>query len=188
LQVGFIPLRKPGKLPHQVSSVSYDLEYGSAALEMHVDAIEEGPWPKFQRVTGTNTELAGTCLCSISPNMGRGPDVCEIPWFLAELKTGDLALSVSAESWKAASASELLWEAWENEFTVYHRQTGETHILNALPAEIVHLLGETSMTTSELANELAVRCEVEETPEWSAKVTTVLENLYRLSLVEKASR
>ena len=41
LQVGFIPLRKPGKLPHQVSSVSYDLEYGSAALEMHVDAIEE---------------------------------------------------------------------------------------------------------------------------------------------------
>lgn len=42
LGVGFIPLRKPGKLPYEVASVSYDLEYGSAALEMHVDAIESG--------------------------------------------------------------------------------------------------------------------------------------------------
>ena len=42
LEVGFIPLRKPGKLPHEVSSVSYDLEYGAAALEMHIDAIEPG--------------------------------------------------------------------------------------------------------------------------------------------------
>ena len=33
LGVGFIPLRKPGKLPYDVQSVSYDLEYGSAALE-----------------------------------------------------------------------------------------------------------------------------------------------------------
>ena len=42
LDVGFIPLRKPGKLPYEVSSVSYDLEYGSAALEMHIDAIGAG--------------------------------------------------------------------------------------------------------------------------------------------------
>jgi adenine phosphoribosyltransferase len=36
----FIPLRKPGKLPYDVQSVSYDLEYGSAALEAHIDALE----------------------------------------------------------------------------------------------------------------------------------------------------
>lgn len=36
----FIPLRKPGKLPYDVQSVSYDLEYGSAALEAHIDAFE----------------------------------------------------------------------------------------------------------------------------------------------------
>ncbi|MGH8557630.1 MAG: adenine phosphoribosyltransferase [Methylococcales bacterium] len=40
LGVGFIPLRKPGKLPYNVHSVSYDLEYGSAALEVHIDAVE----------------------------------------------------------------------------------------------------------------------------------------------------
>jgi adenine phosphoribosyltransferase len=36
----FIPLRKPGKLPYDVQSVSYDLEYGSAVLEAHIDAFE----------------------------------------------------------------------------------------------------------------------------------------------------
>lgn len=42
LGVGFIPLRKPGKLPYNVHSISYDLEYGSAALEVHIDALEAG--------------------------------------------------------------------------------------------------------------------------------------------------
>lgn len=42
LGVGFIPLRKPGKLPYEVQSASYDLEYGSATLEVHVDAMAPG--------------------------------------------------------------------------------------------------------------------------------------------------
>jgi len=42
LGVGFIPLRKPGKLPYDVQSISYDLEYGSAALEIHIDALGSG--------------------------------------------------------------------------------------------------------------------------------------------------
>ena len=42
LGVGFIPLRKPGKLPYDVQSASYDLEYGSAALEVHTDAVNPG--------------------------------------------------------------------------------------------------------------------------------------------------
>lgn len=40
LGVGFVPLRKPGKLPYEVHSVSYDLEYGSATLEAHIDAFD----------------------------------------------------------------------------------------------------------------------------------------------------
>ncbi|MGD0958710.1 MAG: adenine phosphoribosyltransferase [Methylomonas sp.] len=42
LRIPFIPLRKPGKLPYDVQSVSYDLEYGSAALEIHIDAVDKG--------------------------------------------------------------------------------------------------------------------------------------------------
>jgi adenine phosphoribosyltransferase len=40
LGIPFIPLRKPGKLPYDVQTVSYDLEYGSAELEVHIDAVD----------------------------------------------------------------------------------------------------------------------------------------------------
>ena len=42
LGVGFVPVRKLGKLPADVVSVEYDLEDGSATLEMHKDAIKPG--------------------------------------------------------------------------------------------------------------------------------------------------
>ncbi len=42
LGAGFVPVRKLGKLPSEVVSVEYDLEYGSATLEMHKDAIQPG--------------------------------------------------------------------------------------------------------------------------------------------------
>lgn len=42
LGVGFIPIRKPGKLPSKTERISYDLEYGKDSLEIHVDAVEPG--------------------------------------------------------------------------------------------------------------------------------------------------
>ncbi len=39
LGIGFVPLRKPGKLPYDVHSISYELEYGAEKLEVHVDAL-----------------------------------------------------------------------------------------------------------------------------------------------------
>src|SRR5690606_4030576 len=42
LGVGFVPMRKPGKLPYDVQSIRYDLEYGSAELQVHIDAFEPG--------------------------------------------------------------------------------------------------------------------------------------------------
>jgi adenine phosphoribosyltransferase len=42
LGVGFIPVRKPKKLPAEKVSVSYELEYGTDSLEMHTDAVGEG--------------------------------------------------------------------------------------------------------------------------------------------------
>lgn len=41
LGIPFVPLRKPGKLPYDVQSVSYDLEYGSAELQVHIDAFDK---------------------------------------------------------------------------------------------------------------------------------------------------
>lgn len=53
LGVGFVPIRKAGKLPAETVSVSYDLEYGSATMEMHADAVSSG-----QRVLVVDDVLA----------------------------------------------------------------------------------------------------------------------------------
>jgi len=42
LNCGFVPARKPGKLPAETISESYSLEYGKNTLELHIDAISEG--------------------------------------------------------------------------------------------------------------------------------------------------
>ncbi|MGJ0507130.1 MAG: adenine phosphoribosyltransferase [Methylocystis sp.] len=42
LSSGFIPIRKKGKLPHETVSISYELEYGTDEMEMHVDAVQPG--------------------------------------------------------------------------------------------------------------------------------------------------
>jgi adenine phosphoribosyltransferase len=42
LGVGFVPARKPGKLPHETIAAEYILEYGVDALEMHADALADG--------------------------------------------------------------------------------------------------------------------------------------------------
>ena len=42
LGVGFVPVRKPGKLPHETIGQDYELEYGTDRIEMHTDAIAPG--------------------------------------------------------------------------------------------------------------------------------------------------
>ena len=57
LNAGFVPVRKPDKLPAETARVTYDLEYGTDALEIHLDAIEPGQnvsswmtcWPPAER-------------------------------------------------------------------------------------------------------------------------------------------
>ncbi len=42
LSAGFVPIRKPGKLPYKTRKVTYDLEYGTDSMEIHDDAIPKG--------------------------------------------------------------------------------------------------------------------------------------------------
>jgi len=69
LSVGFVPIRKPNKLPRQVESMSYELEYGSDTLEIHTDAIDKG-----QRVLMVDDLLAtgGTlkACCDLVDKLG----------------------------------------------------------------------------------------------------------------------
>ena len=81
LGAGVIMVRKPGKLPYECSSLSYDLEYGSATLEIHKDALKKG-----DRVIIADDVLAtgGTALATISLAEGFGAEVADSV-FLAEL-------------------------------------------------------------------------------------------------------
>lgn len=85
LGIGFVPLRKPGKLPYDVQSASYDLEYGSASLEVHIDALEKG-----DRVLLVDDLMAtgGTAAasCELIESLGAEVAGCAFVIELDELK------------------------------------------------------------------------------------------------------
>ena len=72
LAAGFVPLRKKGKLPHKTVSVEYALEYGSDAMEMHMDAIVRG-----ERVMLVDDLIAtgGTAEAALTLLRGAGAEV-----------------------------------------------------------------------------------------------------------------
>ena len=82
LGVGFIPVRKPGRLPSQTVRVSYDLEYGTDALEMHRDAVHAG-----ERVLIVDDLLAtgGTAAATVDLVKRNGGEVLALA-FLIELE------------------------------------------------------------------------------------------------------
>jgi adenine phosphoribosyltransferase len=81
LNAGFVPVRKPGKLPAETAKVSYDLEYGSNSLEIHKDAIQKG-----QRVLIVDDLLAtgGTAAATAQLAHGLGAQIAGLA-FVVEL-------------------------------------------------------------------------------------------------------
>ena len=88
LGVGFVPVRKPNKLPRKTLSCSYDLEYGSNTLEMHVDGIRPG-----QRVVIIDDLLAtgGTVEATVKmiKELGGEPVGCAFIIELSDLHGRD---------------------------------------------------------------------------------------------------
>lgn len=82
LGVGFVPVRKPGKLPYETESYAYGLEYGTDILEIHKDAIKPG-----QRVAIVDDLLAtgGTMEAAAKLIEKLGGEVVSMQ-FLIELK------------------------------------------------------------------------------------------------------
>lgn len=72
LGAGFVPVRKPGKLPRQVVEQEYELEYGTDVLQIHADAIQPG-----ERVLVVDDVLAtgGTAAATIDLFRHVGADV-----------------------------------------------------------------------------------------------------------------
>jgi len=81
LGVGFVPIRKPGKLPAETMSETYELEYGTDTIEIHKDALEHGDKVLLHDdllATGGTMEAA----CKLVENLGA--EIVQIS-FLIEL-------------------------------------------------------------------------------------------------------
>src|SRR5690606_28036453 len=74
LNLGFVPVRKQGKLPYRTVAEAYALEYGAATVEMHTDAVRTG-----QRVLLVDDLIAtgGTMLAAIKLLQRLGANVVE---------------------------------------------------------------------------------------------------------------
>lgn len=81
LNKGFVPVRKQGKLPGDILTQNYDLEYGTSTLEIHKDAIQKG-----QKVLIVDDLLAtgGTVKATVDLVEELGGDIVEVA-FLMEL-------------------------------------------------------------------------------------------------------
>ena len=93
LGVGFVPVRKPGKLPHTTVTETYELEYGTDSLEIHTDAVTAG-----QRVLVVDDVLAtgGTAAATVALLTSMGADVVAASFLIeiapldGRLRLGDL--------------------------------------------------------------------------------------------------
>ena len=97
LQKAFVPIRKKGKLPCETASIKYDLEYGSAEIEIHTDAIKKG-----QKVVIVDDLIAtgGTVEAAIKLIERLGGEVvaCVFLTELVDLKGRDVLEGYRVES------------------------------------------------------------------------------------------
>jgi len=85
LNAGFVPIRKPGKLPYDTISATYDLEYGTDSIQVHTDAILPG-----EKVLMHDDVLAtggtASAACSLIERLGGEIVACNFILELKELK------------------------------------------------------------------------------------------------------
>ena len=97
LNAGFVPMRKPGKLPYKTQSMAYGLEYGQDVLELHIDAIMPGEKVLIHDdvlATGGTAEAA----CELVESLGGEVVLCQFILELSFLKGSDRLANYSINS------------------------------------------------------------------------------------------
>ena len=99
LSVGFVPVRKKGKLPHDTIAESYDLEYGTDTIEIHLDAVSEGENVLLVDdliATGGTAAAAVSLLRRGGANVVGASFIVDLPELGGAKKIEDLGVPVSA--------------------------------------------------------------------------------------------
>jgi adenine phosphoribosyltransferase len=97
LGVGFVPIRKPGKLPWKTRKQSYDLEYGTDAIEVHADAVTPGGRVALVDdllATGGTAGAAITLLRGLGAEVVAAAFVIELAFLQGRARLGNVACDV----------------------------------------------------------------------------------------------
>jgi len=89
--------------------------------------------------------------------------------------------------WHIPSCGNLLWEEWETEYTLFNRHSGETHLINELPAQVLRLLAKQPTSAPQIAIKLARLCEVENNKQWLEQTSGIISHLASIGLIEAQS-
>lgn len=95
LGIGFVPIRKPGKLPAETLQETYDLEYGTDSIEIHKDAIEEGDRVLIiddLLATGGTAAAAGKLVKQLGADLVGFAFLIELGFLQGRDKLGDHAV------------------------------------------------------------------------------------------------
>jgi adenine phosphoribosyltransferase len=96
LGLGFIPVRKKGKLPHRTVSISYALEYGAAELEIHADALAAGDRVLLiddVLATGGTARAAADLIARLGAEVAEAAFLVELSFLRGREKLGGLAIA-----------------------------------------------------------------------------------------------
>lgn len=99
-----------------------------------------------------------------------------------------MPLTPDASHWRLVGApGGLLWAAWGDEWSVYCKLTGETHLIGELPAEVLRQINETPTRLDHLTENLAAKCERISDPGWQDKIADIVGELCRLELLRRVT-
>ncbi len=87
-------------------------------------------------------------------------------------------------TWRAIDADGFCWLQWPTEYSLFSRETGETHLLSELPAFVLHRLSKESYRFETLCNVTADACETANNDTWRQTVADVLWSLGDSELAE----
>lgn len=88
--------------------------------------------------------------------------------------------------WQLNPGCTLHWQSWGDEHVVYCADSGDTHLLDAITAQVLRCLEESSVPSADLVQQIAVRLGYEPDPDFHNFVQQALERLHRLGLVAQA--
>lgn len=89
-------------------------------------------------------------------------------------------------AWRAVSPDSWIWAGWDESYSLFHAETGDTHLLTELAAILLEATVDEPRTTQWLCNNAAALCSVPADNAWSSRIGALIDSLEEIELIERA--